>query len=135
MWRHVCDVNHNRYQGQAMEKGQSEGEKEEGEDEQTRMPNTRLETVLNATVWMEDEKKSIEARKGERMKTTERNRLLHNCGAAEKGQHVLAPALGGEMRCMECGEGAACRWLLHWPKNRCKAEAEVSKAKAAVSEP
>ena len=129
MWRHGCDGNHNGYEGQAMEEGQSEGEKEEEEDEQTRMPNTRLERrrVLNATAWTEDEEKSIEARKGARMKTRERNRLLHNRGAAERGQHVLAPALGDEMRCMKCGEGAAWRRILQWPKTRCKAEAAASK--------
>ena len=33
MWRHSCEVNHNGYEGQAMEKAQSEGDKE------TRMTN------------------------------------------------------------------------------------------------
>ena len=129
MWRHGGDMDHKGYEGQMMEECESEGEKEEGEDQQTRMPKTRLERrrVLNAIVWTEDEEKSIEARKGERMKTRERNRLLHNRGAAERGQHVIAPALGGEMRCMKCGEGAAWRRILQWPKTRCKARAAASK--------
>ena len=105
-----------------MEECQSEGEKEEGEDQQTRMPKTRLERrrVLNAVAWTEEEENSIEACRGARAKTRERNRLLHNRSAAERGQHILAPSPGAKMKCIACGEEAEWRRILQWLKTRCK---------------
>ena len=72
--------------------------------------------------WTQEEEESIKRRKGEREKTREKNRLLHNRAAKEKGQHVLAPSQGAKMRCQYCDKEADWRRVLQWPKTQCSKE-------------
>ena len=134
MWRLGCGVDSKGYEGQLREEDPSGSEEAEEDDNQTRMPNTRLDRrrVLSTVAWTE-EQKSVEACRGARAKTRDRNRLLYNRIAAEKGQHVLAPASGDKMRRVRCGQEAACRRILQWPRTRCK-EREGSKVQNVPTE-
>ena len=115
------------HEGQQGEEDLNGSEQAEGEDEekQTRMPSTRLERrrLLNTVAWTKEEEEKIEACKGARAKTREKNRLLHNKNAADNGQHVLAAASGERMRCMACGREADWRRVLQRPKTICQGSA------------
>ena len=125
LWHHGGNANHAGHEREVEDEQGSEDEEEE-EEKRTRMPTTRLERrrSLNAVAWTTKEEESIEACKGARAKTREQNRLLHNRHAAEKGQHVLAASSGDRMRCAACGQQAAWRRILQWPKTKCTAKVE-----------
>lgn len=123
LWRHGNDM---MEKGRADEGGNADegGQTEEEEAEKgSALPimAKKLEhrRVLSTTQWSEEEQKSIERMKGERKKTRERNRLLHNRYARERGQHILMGGPTLKMKCAECKREAEWRRVLQWPRTRC----------------
>ena len=93
------------------------------------MLQTRLESrrILNTVVWTEGEEESIEKCRGERQKTRERHRLLHNRTAREKGQHIILEGWRERIKCATCGREAAWMTVLQWPRTKCKRKPQDEK--------
>ena len=76
--------------------------------------------------WTDEEAAQIRDTQGERNRARERQRLMHNRTADEKGHHKIN-RYGGDNKiwCAKCGQNRNANRMTQWPKTICHGKAET----------